>query len=68
MAPGPRSRAARRRAIAERLINAVPEGQTASAGVAAVPPGADPMEALRRADAALYDAKDAGRACVRVAT
>jgi len=56
------------RAIAERLIHAVPEGQTASAGVAAVPRGTDPMGALRRADAALYDAKGAGRACVRVAS
>jgi diguanylate cyclase (GGDEF)-like protein len=54
-------------AIADRLIHSVPEGQTASAGVAAVPPGADPMDALRRADIALYEAKHAGRARVSVA-
>jgi diguanylate cyclase (GGDEF)-like protein len=50
--------------MTERLIAAVPEQQTASAGVAEFIPGEDPASALIRADAALYAAKDAGRARV----
>lgn len=49
------------RAVAERLIASVPDGQTASAGVAPLPPGTDPLVALKAADVALYAAKDAGR-------
>lgn len=52
------------RAVAERLIAAIPCGQTASAGVAPLPPGADPLLGLKAADVALYAAKDAGRAQV----
>lgn len=52
------------RAVAERLITAVPHGQTASAGVSQFRPGEDPSDALRRADQALYAAKEAGRARV----
>ena len=52
------------RAVAERLIGAVPHGQTASAGVAEFRPGEDPAVVMRRADQALYAAKDAGRARV----
>lgn len=54
------------REVAERLIHAVPDGQTASAGVALVPPGEDPLDALRRADRALYQSKHSGRARVTV--
>lgn len=52
------------RAVADRLIAAVPHGQTASAGVAECLPGEDPADALRRADGALYQAKESGRARV----
>jgi diguanylate cyclase (GGDEF)-like protein len=49
-------------AVVERLLAAVPLGQTASAGIA-VWDGAESAEALlARADAALYEAKNAGRA------
>lgn len=56
------------RTVAERLIHAVPDGQTASAGVACVSSGTDPMMALKAADVALYAAKDGGRARVVVAS
>jgi diguanylate cyclase (GGDEF)-like protein/PAS domain S-box-containing protein len=50
------------RAVVERLLEAVPLGQTASAGIAAWD-GHESAEALlARADAALYEAKGAGRA------
>ena len=49
-------------AVVERLLAAVPLGQTASAGIA-VWDGTETAEALlARADAALYAAKDGGRA------
>ncbi len=48
--------------VVERLLEVVPLGQTASAGIA-VWDGTEPAEALlARADAALYRAKGAGRA------
>jgi len=48
--------------VVERLLAAVPLGQTASAGIA-VWDGQESAEALlARADAALYEAKNAGRA------
>lgn len=59
-----RGSAADCRAVAERLLARVPHGQTASAGVTECRPGEDPADALRRADQALYAAKDAGRARV----
>ena len=46
---------------AERLRTAMPSGTTVSAGVAAWRPGEDCHALLRRADAALYEAKAAGR-------
>jgi PleD family two-component response regulator len=47
--------------LLERVRRATPAGQTTSAGVAAWD-GAEPPAALvARADAALYEAKDAGR-------
>ena len=52
------------RTVADRLLAAVPHGQTASAGVAECLPDEDPAEAMRRADQALYAAKEAGRARV----
>lgn len=48
--------------VVERLLAAVPDGQTASAGVAERRDGEDPLMTLDRADQALYAAKDAGRA------
>lgn len=51
-------------ALADRLIGSVPNGQTASAGVAPYRTGDDPEETLKRADDALYAAKAAGRARV----
>jgi len=56
-----RGSAAECRAVAERLLAAVPHGQTATAGVTECRPGEDPADALRRADRALYAAKEAGR-------
>jgi len=56
------------RALAQRLIESVPHGQTASAGVAAYRAGDDASDALRRADGALYAAKAAGRARVMEAS
>jgi diguanylate cyclase (GGDEF)-like protein/PAS domain S-box-containing protein len=50
------------RTVVERLLASVPLGQTASAGIAQWD-GVEPAEALlARADAALYEAKGAGRA------
>ncbi len=60
--------------VAERLRMAVEDriavagrSQTASFGVAAWPPGAPFLEVLKRADAAVYEAKAHGRNCVRFA-
>jgi len=56
--------------LAQRVCEAVADGKalTVSVGVALVDAvGEDIDQALRRADAALYRAKDAGRNCVRVA-
>jgi diguanylate cyclase (GGDEF)-like protein/PAS domain S-box-containing protein len=49
-------------AVVERLLEVVPLGQTASAGVAAWDGSESAAELLARADAALYAAKGAGRA------
>lgn len=54
-------------ALATRLLTAIPESQTASIGLAVMPPGTDGMEALRMADDAMYAAKRAGRARITVA-
>ncbi|QKE82540.1 diguanylate cyclase [Arthrobacter sp. NEB 688] len=51
----------------EAMLGATPEGQRFSAGVASWSPGAEPAAVVERADRALYDAKHAGRGCVRVA-
>ena len=47
--------------VVERLRAAVPEGQTCSAGVAAWNGSESGDELFARADAALYEAKQAGR-------
>ncbi len=49
-------------AVIQRLLDVVPLGQTASAGVALWDGTETAAELLARADAALYDAKGAGRA------
>ncbi|MFN2463724.1 MAG: EAL domain-containing protein [Candidatus Dormibacteria bacterium] len=56
------------RVIADRLRGATPHGQTASAGVATWSHGEDMGGLLNRADAALYEAKVAGRDRVAVAS
>ena len=48
--------------VVERLLEVVPLGQTASAGVASWDGTETAAELLARADAALYAAKNAGRA------
>jgi diguanylate cyclase (GGDEF)-like protein/PAS domain S-box-containing protein len=53
--------------IVERLREAVPAGQTCSAGVALWDGAESPEAALARADAALYDAKRAGRNRISIA-
>lgn len=50
-----------------RIQRSTPYGQTFSAGVASCDPGANLDNALDRADAALYEAKQAGRNRVRIA-
>lgn len=55
------------RAVVERLLAVVPFGQTASAGIAVWDGAESDTELLARADAALYDAKHAGRAQALVA-
>jgi diguanylate cyclase (GGDEF)-like protein/PAS domain S-box-containing protein len=50
------------RRVVERLLECVPLGQTASAGIAAWDGAESAQQLLARADAALYDAKRAGRA------
>ena len=50
------------RLVVERLLECVPLGQTASAGIAAWDGTETAQELLARADAALYDAKRSGRA------
>jgi diguanylate cyclase (GGDEF)-like protein len=45
----------------------LPDGMSFSAGVAECRPGETPDELLRRADLALYRAKESGRACAAVA-
>ena len=54
-------------ALAARLLTAIPESQTASIGLAVMPPGADALKALRMADDAMYQAKRDGRARIAVA-
>ena len=58
---GARSFAERVRAAVERLPEALMHGVTLSIGVAELQPGEDWADAVRRADAKLYEAKDAGR-------
>ncbi|MEI4271325.1 diguanylate cyclase [Klenkia sp. LSe6-5] len=50
------------RVVAERIIAAVPHGQTATVGVAQWVPGETAAQSLCRADAALYAGKRGGRA------
>lgn len=47
--------------VIDRLLAEVPEGQTASAGLAFRRPGDDATDVIRRADTLLYEAKAAGR-------
>lgn len=49
-------------AVIARMLPLVPDGQTVSAGVAEWKPGETALAMLGRADAALYQAKSAGRA------
>jgi diguanylate cyclase (GGDEF)-like protein/PAS domain S-box-containing protein len=58
---GARSFGERVRAAVERLPEALMHGATLSVGVAELQPGEDWADAVRRADAKLYEAKDAGR-------
>jgi diguanylate cyclase (GGDEF)-like protein/PAS domain S-box-containing protein len=54
--------------VIERLLEVVPLGQTASAGIASWDGSESAAELLARADAALYAAKHAGRARALLAT
>jgi diguanylate cyclase (GGDEF)-like protein len=54
--------------VLERLRQATPSGATASIGVAEIQPGEDATDLLARADAALYEAKSAGRNQLLAAT
>ena len=56
------------RVVVERLLEVVPLGQTASAGIAIWDGSESAGELLARADAALYAAKNAGRARALLAT
>ena len=47
--------------VLERLREQTPEGQTCSVGIAELAPGESDADLLARADAALYEAKRAGR-------
>ena len=58
---GARSFGERVRAAVERLEPAIMRGATVSVGVSELHPGEDWADAVRRADAKLYEAKDAGR-------
>ena len=58
---GAHSFAERARAAVEKLPPQVMHGATLSVGVAELQPGEDWEDAVRRADARLYEAKDAGR-------
>jgi diguanylate cyclase (GGDEF)-like protein len=58
---GARSFAERVRASVERLDPRIMHGVTLSVGVAELQPGEDWADAVRRADAKLDEAKDAGR-------
>ena len=51
----------------EQMLALTPRGQRFSSGVAAWTPGSDPAGVVELADRALYDAKHAGRGCVRIA-
>jgi diguanylate cyclase (GGDEF)-like protein len=59
-----------RMAFASRRIDGLPAGQsfTASFGVAEIVPGESAASLVLRADIALYEAKRAGRDCVRLST
>jgi diguanylate cyclase (GGDEF)-like protein len=58
----PATDAAAAMVVAERLRGALPDHVTASAGTATWDPGETPAALIARADAALYQAKAAGRA------
>jgi diguanylate cyclase (GGDEF)-like protein/PAS domain S-box-containing protein len=49
------------RIVIDRMRAATPDGQTCSAGIAALEVGESPEHLIARADAALYAAKEAGR-------
>lgn len=49
------------------MMELTPRGQSVSIGVAGHTPGATPESLVEHADRALYDAKHAGRGCLRVA-
>lgn len=57
-----------RSALAAMPVEGLPESRrvTASFGVAELLPGENASSLMRRADAALYEAKDSGRDCVRI--
>ncbi len=59
--------AADARPVAERILAAVPHGQTATVGIAQWSPGESAADTLTRADAALYRGKAGGRARAVVA-
>lgn len=52
------------RAVADRILRAVPLGQSCSIGLTQYRRGESGEELMRRADEALYRAKDAGRNCM----
>ena len=55
-------------AVSQRLLDVLPEGVTASAGIAQWDGQEDQLAFYRRCDEALYAAKNAGRNCAKVAT
>ena len=51
--------------VLERVAASMPQDQTCSIGWADLVPGGDVAQTMIEADAALYVAKNAGRACIR---
>ncbi|GAA0906453.1 hypothetical protein GCM10009558_095420 [Virgisporangium aurantiacum] len=68
LVPGPDITAAAAAKLIERMLAVTPLGQTFSGGLAAWTGEEAPERLVARADAALYGAKSAGRACVMVHT